>query len=206
MTDYEISQYADQKIDRIRNEIENEQLRKLFDDPIDSVFRQIEWNLDPPIDNHKFNEIITNLTEKLYTRALHKIVPNSDFLTEAIELLDAYYQGLYANGYVAALMDVNDREKGGIYYVLSALAEAVKRKHRTAYIKSVFAMHYAVSDWLIQQKITENLLQRHHAYLPPSLRNVLPARIRSQVPVIVQCYVFCRHTYEKGAVSILRKK
>lgn len=196
MTDYEMNQYADQKIDQMLNEIDCNQLRKLFDDPIDAVFGEMEVCFDPPIDSHTFNEIIAGVIEKIYTSALHKILPNPDYLTEAIELLDAFYQGLYADGYIAALMDANDREKGGICHVLSALVEAVKLQTRNAYIQSVFAAVYGASDWILQQKITENLLNRYASFLPPSIKHIMPARICSQAPVLLRCYALCRYSFE----------
>ena len=124
----------------------------------------------------------------------------------AIELLEEYYQGLYATGYTAALMDANDRDNGGMYVVLAGLAEAIKTIHRRAYIHHVFACYAGTNNWLLQQRITEILLKRYEPHLPPSLKKVTPDQITSQIPAMIQSYTAGTHAFEHMSELYYHKK
>jgi len=197
MTSSELTATANERIERILSEINESRLKQLFDDPIDRVLEEFHCKWNDPIDHHQFNQIVAEFVEQVYAVALKKVLEGPTAESVAIELLDNHYQGLYATGYTAALMDVNDRDNGGIHVVLAGLAEAIKMIHRQAYIRRVFSYHMYINNWTLQHKITEILLRRYRPYLPESLKNVHPAQVVSQIPAIIQNYTACIGSFER---------
>jgi len=188
MTESDLTTRANEKIDRIISEIDETRLKQLFDDPIDAMLEQFNYRPKYPVGYRQFNRIIARFVEKVYTDALKKLWEGPDTLTVAIEFLEEHYQGLYANGYAAALMDINDSGNGGIYVVLAGLAQAIKAVHQRAYVQHIFAFNIPPNDWPLQHKIAGVLLERYHSHLPPSLKNAAPAQVISQIPAIIQSY------------------
>jgi len=201
MTELELTASANKRIDRILTEIDESRLKQLFDDPIDAVLEEFHYKWDDSIDHHQFNQIVAEFVEQVYTGALKKVLEGPTVQSVAIELLDNHYQGLYATGYTAALMDVNDRDNGGIHVVLAGLAEAIKMIHRQAYIRRVFSYHIGINNWTLQHKITEVLLERYRPYLSESLKNVHPAQIVSQIPALIQNYTACIGSFGRMSVA-----
>lgn len=201
MTESELTTCANEKIDRILFEIDERQLKQRFDDPVDAVLEQFSCEPDYPVNYQRFKEIVVEFVEKVYTDALKKLFEGPTVLAVAIELLEEYYQGLYASGYTAALMDANDRDNGGMYVVLAGLAEAIKTLHRQTYIKHVFARYTGSNNWRLQQRITKILLERYEPYLPAFLKTVNPAQITSQIPAIIQSYTASVGCFERMSGS-----
>ena len=197
MIESDLTKLANEKIAIVISEIDEELLRKKFDDPVDEVLEQFRCEPDYPIGHRQFNRIIANFIERLYTDALKKPWDAADPLDMAIAILDEHYQGLYAKGYTAAMMDVNDSENGGIYVVLAALGQAVKEIVRRIYIRAVFVLNIPVNDWHLQREMAGILLKRYRPYLPPHLKNAVPAQVVSQILTIIQNYTASVSTFEK---------
>ena len=98
-------------------------------------------------------------------------------------------------------MDGNDRKNGGIYVVLTGLAEAIKDQVRQTYIRAQFVLTVPVNDWPLQREIAAILLKRYKPYLPPQLKNAAAAQIVSQIPTIIQNYEASISTFEKMSDS-----
>ena len=186
MTELELTKRANNRIDQILSEIDSSRLKQRFDDPVDTVLEQFQCQWDGQIDHQQFNQVIGEFVAQCYTDGLKKVSEGPTAQSVAIELLENHYQGLYAAGYTAALMDANDRDNGGIHVVLTGLAEAIKMVHRQAYIRRVFRYYMGITNWMLQHKIAEILLKRYRPCLPESLKNANPAQIISQIPALIQ--------------------
>jgi hypothetical protein len=185
MTSTEIARRAREVIDRIVAELDDDLIRRRFDDPVGEVLRQFGCEAEHPIDQKTFNRIMTQVVEQIH-RALRLPMTLTDPLAKAINLLEEGYEsGTYGRGYVPALLDANDEVAEGLPGVVRSLGELIKDHEKRLYINSVFAFHLPLGDWRLLCEIAKTLLADYRAFLPEALARCAPAQLVDQIPSLL---------------------
>ena len=130
-----------------------------------------------PLSHSDFNRVIADFVSGIYQKGLRlpRHLSGQEALTEAVSLLEKYYQGIDSKGYDGALLDAAGNDQEGLGYVLSQLAESIKTVERDKYVRWVFADTIDQSDWEALRRIAATYLTKYRFFLSPELRNMDPA-------------------------------
>jgi hypothetical protein len=185
MASTEMGQRARETIDRIVAELDDDLIRRRFDEPISEVSRQFPCEAEYPVDQKSFNRIIAQVVEQVY-HALKVPMALTDPLAQALSLLEAGYESsAYGLGYVPALLDAGDEAGEGLPGVVRALGELLKERQKRMYVSSVFAVHLPLGDWRLRCEIARILLEDYRAFLPEALARCAPAQLVDQIPSLL---------------------
>lgn len=130
----------------------------------------------PPASHADFNALIAGLCRHLQASALPASLPlpPGSALDEAMALLDQSYEGVHANGYYAALLDALDASPEGVQLVLARLAELIKARQRSLYVRWVITRNITLVDWDTKRALADLLLRRCRPWLPPEMQHAVP--------------------------------
>jgi len=204
MADCEIKKIAHEKITAITAGLDEVLIKKRIDGPIDTAAKDFRYQTKLPLDYKQIHTIFSDFVRNIYENGLQTDWAIPDPLAEAIMLLEDYYQGTYANGYSAAMLDAGDTEYGGIDIVLNRLAEIIKTIERQKYFSGVFVRHINPCDWHLKREIAGILLEQYRPVLPPLMRNCAAAQLVDQIPALMALYLNSCATLQQ--MSILPKK
>jgi len=161
-------------------------IKSQFDDPVDEVARQFAHRADCPSTQNAFHKVIAEFVVQVYEKGLGaRWMLSGEPLGHVIALLDDHYQGAYGRGYIAAALEANDFEEGGIDAVLNRLAEIIKDLERLKHIKAVFTVNIAPSDWNLKCEMVGILLQEYKPFLPDRLLARKPWELVDEIPSIM---------------------
>lgn len=183
-----LRQQAQAKLTAVTAQLDGNRLKVQIDDPIDQVLRNYRYQTITPVDVDTFNQLISNFYQTLYTDALKMGWFVQHPLGQAIRFIEDNYQGLYAKGYVAARLDINDLRYGGISFVLTNLAETIKNSHRQLCLQGVFTALLDSSNWELRCAMAELLLDEYHPFLPSQLQQAEPAQLADDIQLLLQIY------------------
>ena len=189
MADCEIKKLAHEKFEAITAELDEVLIKKRIDGPIDAAAKNFRYYVKPSLDYKQIHRIFSDFLRHIYENGLQTDWAIPDSLAKAIMLLENYYQGTYANGYSAAMLDAGDTEYGGIDIVLNRLAEIIKTVERQKYFNGVFARHINPCDWYLKREIAGILLEQYRPILPPLMRKCVAAQIVGQIPALIDKYL-----------------
>ena len=184
-----LRQQAQAKLAAVTAQLDRNRLKANIDDPVDQVLRSYRYQTKTPVDVDLFNYLIADFYQTLYTDALKMGWFVQNPLGQAISFIEDHYQGLYAQGYVAARLDINDLQYGGIPFVLTNLAETIKTRERQLCLQSVFTTLLDASNWRLRCAMAETLLDEYHPFLPPQLQQAEPSQLAGDIPLLLQTYL-----------------
>ena len=174
-------------IEIITAKLDHDLMGSRFEEPIAKVAGQFECKAEYPVTHKDFHKIIADFSQQIYEKALEAPWILTDPLDEAIVLLEnGYHSGLYGPGYTGAMLHTNDTEKGGIEAVLTGLAGAIIEIERQKYIDGVLTWHLRGCSWQLLCEIAQKLLEDYKPFIPPQLRNRVPAQLVDVIPDIMQ--------------------
>ena len=180
---YDISAQARKRIAAITDQLDPALLKRRFDEPVDRVARQFTHQAGCPLGQHEFHRVITDFVVSIYDQGL-----DAGWLVAfepggvAIELLEAHYHSVHGRGYIAAILDANHTQEGGIDAVLVQLAEIIKSVERQKYVNAVFALHIDPTDWHLKCEMAKLLLIDYRSFLPTQLQECQPCQLANQIP------------------------
>ncbi len=178
------------KIHTITAQLAPALIKSQFDDPVDEAARQFTHRADCPITQKTFHKVIAEFVVQVYEKGLGaRWMLSGEPLGHVIALLDEYYQGPYGNGYIAAALEANDLEEGGVDAVLNRLAEIIKDLERLKHIKAVFTVNIDPSDWHLKCEIVGILLQDYKPFLPERLSARKPWELVDEISSIMYRYI-----------------
>ena len=186
----DIRKRATEKVKTITSKLDQTLIRSRFDEPIDKAIRQFTHEADCPITHEQFHKVITEFVVHIYDKGLNaRWKVSAEPLGHAISLLENHYQGTYGRGYIAAAMDANDAQEGGIDTVLNRLAGIIKDVERKKYVKGVFSINIDPTDWYLKCEIADVLLEDYRHFLPKHLLECKPWELVNQIPTIMYRYI-----------------
>jgi hypothetical protein len=198
----DITECASNTIDAIAAKLDPDLIKRKFDEPIDRVVRQFKCETTYPVGHKTFHRLIAKFVQEIYESGLQASWLLTDPLTEAISILDRYYQSaVYNTGYIAALLDANDAAEGGMQTVLTSLAESIKDIERQKYIAAVLTWHLRRISWPLQCEIARILLEDCRAFLPERLAGCVPAQIVDEIPSLVHIFIHSDAALQQIAFS-----
>jgi hypothetical protein len=187
---YDIREYAREKIRTITTELDDSLIKSRFDDPIDEAARQFTHKADCPITQRVFHKIIAGFVAHIYSKALNaRWKASPEPLGYAIELLEGHYNSTYGRGYIAAAFDAGDACQGGIDAVLNQLAEIIKDIERQKYVNAIFVINIDPTDWPLKCQIVGILLEEYRQFLPEHLLLCRPWELANEIPSIMYRYI-----------------
>jgi hypothetical protein len=173
-------------IEMIKAELDPNQIKGRFDDPIDKAAMEFDFEPACPISHKEFHQIVARFVREVHDRALAASWTLTDPLAKALSILENNYQSaVYGTSYVAALLDANDPAEGGIQTVLTNLTETIKDMERNHYTRSVFAWHLNGCSWKLRCEIARVLLKDYRAFIPERLGNCTPAQLVDAIPSLI---------------------
>jgi len=178
MTNFEREILPEKVLDTIMDLLNEERISSEVDEPIDYATQGFRLEVTTPISHAGFNRLVAAFVQNIYRQALRlqRYLSEQEAFTEAVFLLESYYEGGYTKGYDGALLDATGSNLEGLELVLSRLAESIKVAERVKYVEWVFADNVYHLDWKTRYRIIAVHLKRNEEFLSADLHDSDPAR------------------------------
>ena len=159
--------------------LNEERMARAIDERIDLAVETFELKVKVPLSHSDFNRLIAGFVRGIYQKGLRlpRHLSDQEALTEAVSLLEKYYQSIQIRGYDGALLDAAGNNLEGLEYVLSQLEESIKAVEREKYMQWVFVDTVDQLDWEAHRRIAATYLVKYKDLLSPELRDMDPARL-----------------------------
>ena len=179
MTNSEQNLSSEKLLDTIMGLLNEERMARAIDERIDLAVETFELKVKVPLSHSDFNRLIAGFVRGIYQKGLRlpRHLSDQEALTEAVSLLEKYYQSIQIRGYDGALLDAAGNNLEGLEYVLSQLEESIKAVEREKYKQWVFVDTIDQLDWEAHRCIAATYLVKYKDLLPPELRDMDPARL-----------------------------
>ena len=198
-----VQRRANRILDQLTRLIDEEQVTRQIDKPIDQALEDFECP-DIPVHSHaRFHQVITDFMKHVHKKAL----PGSRNLSslqahdEAMAILEGQYQGSQTNGYFGAVLDAADADQPGLPLVLARMAEAVKAVQRLKYTRWAATRYLAPADWPTKCALAAILLERNRACLPPELEQCPPGQFADEIPELLKMDLALDSQIQPGSIS-----
>lgn len=148
----------------------SEQVEELLDRFIASDI-QVKSQID-------FNREITRFLQQVYQGVLlaNKVVSARTALSEALDLLEYYYDAQGSQGYDSAFLDAVSPYGKGFESVLRQLAEIIKQRELQRYTSWLFASTIDPLDWDNKRNLVCKLIEEFKPFLSEDILQGNPAR------------------------------
>jgi hypothetical protein len=159
--------------------LSDDQIAKKVEEPVDLAAQIFRLNIATPITHSEFNRVLAAFVRHIFKSGiqLSRYLSYRQALSEAVFLLERYYQNEGAKGYDGAMIDAT---RGGIEcleMVLSRLVESIKLAERKKYVEWAFADNYSMLDWEDRQCIVSAFMKQNETLLPVELLELDPVRL-----------------------------
>ena len=149
-------------------------ISELIDDVIDRFNRsdiQVKSQSD-------FNRELTRFVQQVYQNGLlvNRAVSVMTALSEALDLLEYYYDAQGSQGYDAAYLDAISPYGKGFEFVLRQLAEIIKQRELQRYSNWLFSSTIDSTDWNEKRNLVYELIEKLKPFLPEDYLQGNPAR------------------------------
>jgi hypothetical protein len=190
MTNTDVKKRARQVIEVITVKLDRNLIKSQFDEPIYRAAEEFRCETELPVSHKAFKRIAGDFVQQIYRKALNVPWISTDPRTEAIFLLENYYNSpVYGPGYDAAMLNANDEAEGGIQTVLTGLAESIKNVERQKYIEGVLTWHLHSCSWELLCEIAQILLEDYRQFISPLLSECVPAQLVDKISTIMYMYI-----------------
>jgi hypothetical protein len=182
---------AEKVLDTIIDLLNEKRISSEVDEPIDDAAQGFRLEVTTPISHAGFNQVMATFVQNIYRRALRlqRYLSEQEAFTEAVFLLESYYEGAYTKGYDGALLDATGSNLEGLELVLSRLAESIKVAERVKYVEWVFADNVYHLDWKTRYRIVAVHLKRNEEFLSAGLYDSDPARFVDHLHDLIMNYL-----------------
>jgi hypothetical protein len=174
-------------VDSVMDLLCEERIAREVDDPLDQAAGSFQLEIKLPLSHSEFNRVIAEFVRHLYLKGLRlsRDLSYEEAMSEAVFILERYYQGGYTSGYDGALLDGASTALEGIEFVLSRITASVKAIERQKYTHWVFVDKVDRLDWETRCRFVSTYLERFQDILPPQLREMDPARLVDHVHELI---------------------
>lgn len=189
-----LHRHACQAIDRLTELLDEGLVAQRIDGPIDAAAEAFRPEGDRRYSQEWFLSAAARFLRHLQENAspCGRKLSESQARDEVVALLEESYRGVYSDGYDGALLDAVDTSQPGLGPVLARLAESIKDRQRTRYVRWVFARHLTGVDWATRCAMAAILVQRCRLWLPEPLRRSPPEQLADHIPQLVTMYMSIR--------------
>jgi hypothetical protein len=179
MTNSECNLTPEKVLANLTDLLADDQLAKSVEEPIDLAAQVFRLNIVVPITHSEFNRVISAFVRHIYQSGipLPRHLSDRQALSEAVFLLEKYYQNEGVKGYDGAMLDAVGGDMGCIEMVLSRLVESMKLAEREKYVQWAFVENYSMLDWNEQERIVSAFMKQNETLLPTELLELDPARL-----------------------------
>jgi hypothetical protein len=186
----------DQVLDNIMELLDVDRMAIEIDEPLNQAAQSFQQEVPVPITHPAFNQVVSAFARHVYSCGLRlpRNLSGEEALSEAIHILNKYYEGVNTWGYDGALLDATSANLEGLELVLFRLAESLKELERTKYVEWVFASNLYPLEWEMHHQVVFAFLKRNREFLPAELQDIDPARIIDHLPVLVSNHVSTERT------------
>ena len=134
-------------LERLSDLLNEEQIEKKVDEPIDIAVQVFKLKIVVPITHSEFNRVITAFIRHIFKSGIQlpRYMSDQKALAEAVFLLEMYYQNDDVKGYDGALVEALGRDTGNLELILSRLTEIIKTSERGKYVE--WALSTIITSW-----------------------------------------------------------
>ena len=178
MTNSEHNFSPEKVLEHLFDLLNEEQIVKKVDEPIDLAVQVFRLKIIVPITHSEFNRVIAALVRHIFQSGIQlpRHLSERQALSEAVFLLERYYENEDVKGYDGALINTIGRDTENLDLVLSRLTEFIKMTERGKYVEWAFVDNYYILDWCKRQSIVSTFIKQNETWLPPELVELDPAR------------------------------
>ncbi len=176
---------AEQALDAILADLDENRIRKSIDKPIEAVFCAFVERLQSSVELPAAGELFAQLAGAIYRDALRAPWKVTDPQGTAMMLLERHYKGPQSIGYHAAVADATRPTIGSLTLVLTQLVEIIRTKERQEYVDNVFTRHLDPSNWRLRCEIVEILRERYPSLLPLDLLACEVWQLVDEIPAMI---------------------
>jgi hypothetical protein len=188
---------AEKALDEIFKQLNEDDIHKQIDEPIDATLQDFTGRLEESSDNRAPSEVFSQFVRCVYASGLKASWHVVNAEATSLALLEDRYQGLWSDGYCAAVLDATNSNMGGMGFVLAQLAEIIKTMERQEHVQAVFACQIDPSDWHLRCEIVKVLLDRHGPLLSPILQDCPPSQLADEIPALTLAIISSHNTMNK---------
>jgi hypothetical protein len=156
----------------------NQEISNRISEQIEEAYNQFDGK-NFEINSHSdFNKEIARFIQQIYQHGLltPRLISSTVFFSEALDLLENYYESEGVRGYEAAYLDAVSTYGKGFEFVLRELAEIIKQRELQIYQNWVFSSLIDPTDWSSHKRIICSLIERFKPFLPEDILKGNPAR------------------------------
>jgi hypothetical protein len=178
---------ADKIIHEIAEKTSEEFLYRYIDKDFENKVASFQYDQSAPVTHDRFLKTIEDFLNHIYswTPAVEKTLAASQAQAEALYILEHGYQNSNSKGYYAAYLDALNPNYDGLRIVLEQMAEYIKTRARSRYLRWVYATCIDSLDWSTRCFVAECLLKRWRSFLPPSFSQVDPSQLADHLPEMI---------------------
>ncbi len=192
---------ADEVLQRLIDRLQPAQIMHMIDEPVDKAAEVFAWPTGSAA-SRNFAQVLASFLQHIYRHAF----PDGEQLSpwrahdEVIALLQADAQDPMTGGYIGAVLDARDTEAPPWYELAARIIGALKTRLRRQYVQWVLTTEIDPHDWSMQCALTEVLIERMRAYLPPDIAAGPPMRWASQLSGLLGMYLGLQ---DEGGVRVI---
>jgi len=176
---------AEQVLNAILQDLDENRIHKQIDEPIESVFRAFIERLESGVELPAVGELFAQLVKSIYRDTLRAPWKVADPQATTVMLLERHYKGPQSVGYYAAVADSTGPAVGSLTLVLTQLVEIIRTKEREEYVDNVFTRRLDPSNWPLRCEIVEILRERYRSLLPPELLACAVWELVDEIPAMI---------------------
>jgi len=178
MTNSEHNFSPEKVLEHLFDLLNEEQIVKKVDEPIDLAIQVFRLKITVPITHSEFNRVLAAFVRHIFQSGIQlpRHLSERQALSEAVFLLERYYENEDVKGYDGALIDAIGRDTENLDLVLSRLTEFIKMTERGKYVEWAFADNYSMLDWGKRKSIVSTFIKQNETWLPPELVELDTAR------------------------------
>jgi hypothetical protein len=184
-------------LDNIFTQLNEDHIRKTIDKRIDDALDNFTSSLQQSGQNRTPSEIFSDFVRCVYSDGLGAKWHIVSAEATSLSLLEDHYQGLWSDGYCAAVLDATNSSMAGLALVLAQLADIIKTKERQEYVQAVFTRQIDPCDWYLRCEIVKVSLDRYGPLLSAALRECPPSQLVDQIPALTIAIISSHTTSAK---------
>jgi len=186
------------KLEKILTVLQNDYTTNRISEQIDNALKN--YNPKKDIKTHNdFNNELSRFIQHLFLNGLPipRNISLKKALSEAINLLEQYYECQGAIGYDAAYLEAVSPSGKGFNFVLTQLTETLKNIEISRYTNWLHAALINPSDWKTQRKIVEELINNYRRFLPNEIVNRKPIYFVKHYRDLIETIISSKNIIDK---------